>query len=91
LEFDEDLVFATPEDVRHNLSRLMVHGMPEPTRVVFVANERPHFVPLRFTRSLNVNGHLIWVSRAQQRGVHRLSRRFFLLELAQHGVGADAQ
>ena len=75
----KDRVFAAPEDRRQDGSRAMINGMPQPTRVVFVADKRPHFI------------HLGWIQRAEQRGVDRLQRWFFLLEFTEDGVRTDVQ
>src|SRR5215831_13876197 len=65
--------------------------MPEPTRVAFVLDTRPHLIHLRlrFPSTLQVPGHLVGVQRAQHSGVYRLQHRFFLLEFPQHRVGTD--
>src|SRR2546425_3620616 len=67
--------------------------MPEPAWVAFVPDKRPHLIHLclRFARALYVPGHFVWVQRAQQSGVHRRKRRFFLLEFTQNSVGTDMQ
>src|SRR5882724_3843829 len=65
--------------------------MPQPAWVAFVPDKRPHLIYLRFTRALHVPGHLGWVQRAQQSGVHRLQHRCFLLEFTQNGVRTDTQ
>src|SRR2546427_4218564 len=65
--------------------------MPEPAWVAFVPDKRPHLIHLRCARALQVPGHLVWVQRAQQRSVHHLKRRFFLLEFTQHSIGTDRQ
>ena len=69
-EFEENLVFAAPKDIRQNRSRTVINGMPEPTWVGFVADVRPHFVHLCFARSLNVHSHPVWIQRLQQGCVH---------------------
>src|SRR5262245_38327789 len=68
-------------------------GMPEPARVAFVPDKRPHLIHLRlcFPSALQVPGHLGRIQRAQHSGVHRLQHSFFLLEFTQHGVGTDRQ
>jgi len=43
------------------------------------ARKRPHFVHLRFTCSLNVDGHFVWIQRVQQGRVDRLEQRSFFL------------
>src|SRR5262249_22324066 len=65
-------------------------GMPEPARVAFVADERPHLIHLRlrFPRELQVPGHLGGVQRAQHSGVHRLQYRGFLPEFT-HPTGIE--
>ena len=37
LELEKHLIFPTAEDIRQDRSRAMINGMPEPTRVAFVA------------------------------------------------------
>jgi hypothetical protein len=90
-EFEEDFILAASKDIRQNRPRTVINGMPEPTWVVFVADIRPHFVHLRLAGPLNVHGYLHWIQRVQQGCVDRLQRRFFLLELAEHGVGTDLE
>src|SRR6266567_2107250 len=65
--------------------------MPEPARVPFVADKRPHLIHLGFARLLNVHGNLLWVQRTEQRGIHRLQHRFFLLEFTQHCISTDPE
>src|SRR6266446_10771419 len=65
--------------------------MPEPAWVPFVPDKRPHLIHLRFASLRNIHGNLLWVQRAEQRGVHRLQGRFFLLKFTQNGVGTDMQ
>jgi hypothetical protein len=36
-ELEKHLILATAEDIRQDRPRLMINGMPEPARVVFVA------------------------------------------------------
>src|SRR6266851_6013888 len=90
-ELQKDLVCAAPEDICQDFSCVVIDGMPQPTWIAFVTNKRPHLIHLRFTSALQIPGHLGWVQRAQQRGVHRLQRRFFLLEFTQYGVGTNMQ
>src|SRR2546428_622492 len=65
--------------------------MPEPAWVPFVADKRPHLIHLGFARLLNVHGNLLWVQRTEQRGIHRLQHRFFLLEFTQHCISTDPE
>jgi len=69
----------------------VIDGMPEPAWVAFVTDKRPHLIHLRFPGALDVPGYLIRIQRAQQRGVHRLKRPFFLPKFPQNGVGTDMQ
>ena len=80
LELEKDGILATTKDIRQDRSRAMVNGMPEPAWVAFVPDKRPHLIHLRFACALQVPGHLLWVECAQQSGVHRFKRRFFLPE-----------
>jgi predicted ATPase len=45
---------------------LVIDGMPEPTRVAFVPDKRPHLIQLRlrFPSALQVPGHFVGVQRA---------------------------
>src|SRR5262249_49391573 len=84
-----------PQVLRHSSMTLSrrTDGMPEPAGVAFVPDKRPHPTHLRpcFTCALHVPGHLGGIQRAQQSGMQRLKRRFFLLEFTQHGVGTDME
>src|SRR5881398_1342245 len=68
LELQKDVVFAATKDVGQDLARMVIDGNPEPARVAFVPDKRPHLIHLRlrFTRALHVPGHLSRVQRAQQ-------------------------
>src|SRR5262249_11578884 len=92
-EPQKDVVFAATKDIGQDLASVVIDGMPEPARVAFVPDKRPHLIHLRlrFPSALHVPGHLGGVQCAQQSGVHRLQRRGFLLEFTQHGVGTDMQ
>src|SRR5215471_518151 len=92
-ELQKDLGFAATKDVGQDLTGVVIDGMPEPAGVAFVPDKRLHCIHLRlcFPSALHVSGHLSGVQRAQQRGVHRLQHRGFLLECTQHGVGTDMQ
>src|SRR6266568_96518 len=92
-ELQKDVVFATTKDVGQDLAGVVIDGMPEPAGVAFVPDKRPHLIHLRlrFTRALQVPGHLGGVQRAQHSGVYRLQYRGFLPEFTQHGVGTDMQ
>src|SRR5215475_10555346 len=92
-EPQKDLIFAATKDVGQHLAGVVIDGMPEPAGVAFMPDKRPHLIQLRlrFPRALQVPSHLGGVQRAQQSGVHRLQRGFFLLEFPQHGVGTDMQ
>src|SRR6266702_614066 len=92
-ELQKDVVFAATKDVGQDLAGMVIDGMPEPARVAFVPDKRPHLIHLRlrFTRALHVPGHLSRVQRAQQRGVHRLQRGFFLPEFTEYSSGTDVQ
>src|SRR5215813_12415151 len=46
-ELQKDLVFAAPKDRGQNLASVVIDGMPEPTRVAFVPDKRPHLIHLR--------------------------------------------
>ena len=46
LELQEDVVLPSSEHIRQNLARVMINGVPEPTRVRFAAHITPHFVQL---------------------------------------------
>ncbi len=72
---EKNLILTADKDIRSHLSRLMINGLPEPTRVVFVADKRPPLLHLGFAGALNVHGHFLRVQCAQQRGVGRLQRR----------------
>ena len=80
-ELQKDLIFAAPKDIRQDGARVMIDRMPQPAWVAFVADKRPHLIHLGFLPS-TLDGHrnVVWVQGAQERGVHRLQRRFFLLE-----------
>src|SRR2546425_6775424 len=92
-QLQKDLVCAATKDIGQDRACAVIDGMPEPAGVAFVPDKRPHLIHLclRFASALYVPGYLVWVQRAQQSGVHRLKRRFFLLEFTQHGVGTDMQ
>src|SRR4029450_3409428 len=92
-ESHKDLIFAAPKDVGQDLASVVIDGMPEPARVAFVADKRPHLIHLRlrFPRALQVPGHRGGVQCAQQRSVHRFQHSFFLLEFTQYGVGTNMQ
>src|SRR5215510_771494 len=92
-ELQKDLVFAATKDIGQDLARVVIDGMPEPAGVAFVPDKRPHFIHLRlcFPSALHVPGHLSRVQRAQQRGVHRLQRGFFLPEFTEYSSGTDVQ
>src|SRR6266571_5839065 len=81
----KDFVFAATKDVCEDLACVVIDGMPQPAWVAFVPDKRPHLIDLRFPSVLYVPGHLSWVQRVQQSGVHRLQHGFFLLEFTQHG------
>src|SRR5215475_11094254 len=87
------LVLAAPKDVGQDLAGVVIDGVPEPARVAFVPDKRPHLIHLRlrFPSALQVPGHLGRIQCAQQSGVYRLQHYFFLLEFTQHGVGTDMQ
>src|SRR5215471_14186745 len=92
-EPQKDLIFAAPKDVGQDLAGVVIDGMPEPAWVALVPDKRPHLIHLRlrFPSALQVPSHLGGVQRAQYSRVHRLQRRFFLLEFPQHRVGTDMQ
>src|SRR5262249_895169 len=92
-EPQKHLVLAAPKDVGQDLAGVVIDGMPEPARVAFVPDKRPHLIHLRlrFPSALQVPGHLGRIQCAQHSGVHRLQHSFFLLEFTQHGVGTDMQ
>src|SRR5215468_2521108 len=43
-EPQKDLVFAAAKDVGQDLAGVVIDGMPEPTRVAFVPDKRPHLI-----------------------------------------------
>src|SRR5215471_6195749 len=92
-EPQKDLIFAAPKDVGPDLAGVVIDGMPEPAWVALVPDKRPHLIHLRlrFPSAFQVPSRLGGVQRAQYSGVHRLQRRFFLLEFPQHRVGTDMQ
>src|SRR5215813_6757728 len=92
-EPQKHVVFAATKDVGQDLAGVVIDGMPEPARVAFVADKRPHLIHLRlrFPSALQIPGHLSGVQCAQHSGVHRLQHSFFLLEFTQHGVGTAMQ
>ncbi len=91
LELQKDLIFPTAKDIRQDGSCMMIDRMPQPALVAFLPNKAPHLVNLSFPSLLNVHEDLVWVHGAQQCGINRFQRRFFLPEFTQHGVGADVQ
>src|SRR5215831_7738968 len=92
-EPQKHVVFAATKDVGQDLAGVVIDSMPEPTRVAFVPDERPHLIHLRlrFPSALYVPGHLGGVQCVQYSGVHRLQHGFFPLECTQHRVGTDMQ
>jgi hypothetical protein len=44
----------------------MINRVPQPTRMVFLANKTPHFIHLGSASLHNVHGHLVRVYAAQQ-------------------------
>ena len=69
-EPQKDFVCAATQDVGQDLACVVSNGMLQPAQVAFVPDTRPPLIHLRFTRALQVPGHLGGVQRAQQRGVH---------------------
>src|SRR3712207_1276000 len=47
-QFEEYLIFPAAKDIRQYRSGPMINGMPEPARIGFAANKRPHFIYLGF-------------------------------------------
>jgi hypothetical protein len=88
-ELEEYLIFPAAKDIRSHLPRLMIDGMSEPTRVVFAAAKRPHFIHLGLASTLDAHSYPVCIQRTQQRRVDRLQHRFFLLESTEYGVGTD--
>ncbi len=72
VEREEHLIFPATKDLRQDCAGVMVHGVPQPSWVACMANERPHCIHRSFARPRNVHGHLVWVQHAEQRGVDRL-------------------
>src|SRR5215470_2671265 len=72
-------ILPPPKDIGQDFSRVVIDRMPEPAWVPFVPDKRPHLIHLRFASLRNIHGNVLWVQRAEQRGVHRLQGRFFLL------------
>src|SRR5919198_6556761 len=60
-EPQKDLVFAATKDVGQDLAGCVIDGMPEPTRVAFVPDKRPHLIHLRlrFPSTLQVPGYFV--------------------------------
>src|SRR5713101_10112906 len=70
----------------------MINRMPQPARVAFVTDKRPHLVHLGFLPgTLDGHCHVVWVVGTQERGVHRLQHSFLLPEFTEHGVRTDPQ
>src|SRR5262252_1134076 len=92
-ELEKDVVFAATKDGGQDLAGVVIDSMPEPARVAFVPDERPHLIHLRlrFPSALYVPGHLGGVQCVLYSGVHRLQHGFFPLECTQHRVGTDMQ
>src|SRR6266699_6700867 len=91
-ELQKDCVFAAPKDIRQDSPCMMIDRMPQPAGVAFIADKRPHLVHLGVLPStLDGYRHVVWVVGAQERGVHRLQRGFFLPEFTEHGVRTDPQ
>jgi hypothetical protein len=88
----KDGIFAASKDIRYDHTRVMINRMPQPAWVAFGADKLPHLIPLGFLPStLDGHCHVVWVAGAQERGVHRLQRRFLLLEFTSHRVRTDPQ
>src|SRR5215831_16541457 len=70
-ELQKDLIFAAPKDIRQDGPRMVIDRMPQPARVAFVADKRPHLVYLGVLPSpLDGYRHLVWVVGAQECRVH---------------------
>src|ERR687887_2271555 len=55
-ELQKDCVFAAPKNIGQDSTRVMVDRMPQPARVAFVADKRPHLVHLSVLPS-TLDGH----------------------------------
>ena|SRR5215831_8001485 len=62
VELQKNLIFTAPKDVGSPLAGVVIDGMPEPAGVAFVADTRPHLIPLRlrFPRARAGHRHVVW-------------------------------
>jgi len=80
------LILATPKDLGKDSAREVSDRVPQPPRLLFLADKRPHLLHLGFASTLDIHGDLIELPRVQQGRVHRLQKRFLLFECTKHGV-----
>src|SRR5215510_11947694 len=60
-ELQKNFVCAASKDIRQDRARVMIDRMPQPARVAFVADKRPHLIHLGFFPStLDGHCHVIW-------------------------------
>ncbi len=55
----------------------MINRLPEPVRVIFIANITPHFIEFRVLNLLNINNNIARIQAFQHRSVDRFEARFF--------------
>src|SRR5438552_19127379 len=58
-EPQKDAVFAATKDIGQDLAGVVIDAMPEPARLAFVPDKRPHLIHLRLrlTSALHVPAH----------------------------------
>jgi hypothetical protein len=77
-ELQKHLIFVTPQDVGQNVTAAVIHRVPEPARLAFLAHVGPPLIDFRFLNALDHHVHLVRMQGIEQRLVHRGEyRRFF--------------
>src|SRR5262245_24368407 len=95
LQLQEDVVLPPAEHIRQHLSRVVINGVPQPTRMRFFEHITPHFVEfgaeptthLKRIRTPDFHYHLLGIQGRPNAMLHRLQLRLFFFSSLMTVVG----
>jgi hypothetical protein len=77
-QLDEDFVLMRPQHISSDHSSSMIHGMPEPVLMGFLAHKTPHVADFSFFHLVALDEDLTWLQALAHYRVDVLElRRFF--------------
>jgi hypothetical protein len=80
-------LFVTPQDVGQNVTAAVIHRVPEPAGLAFLAHVGPHLIDFRFLNALDHHVHLVRRQGVEPRVVHRGEYRLFFFNVLMTVVG----